>query len=66
MSALFSLASFIVVIGIMVFFSMKFIDPPQTASDSESRSTVDAIDSAKEAKNLIEVRSQSEVNTGSN
>lgn len=66
MSALFSFLSFFIVIGIMVFFSMKFMNPPQNPSNQEGESTLDAIDSAKEAKNLIEARSQSEVNSGGN
>lgn len=65
MSALFSFISFIIVIGIMVFFSMKFMNPSETPADPESRSTLDAIDSAKDAKNLIETRTQSKVNMGS-
>ncbi len=64
MSALFSFVSFVIVIGIMVFFSMKFMNPPQTPSNPEGTGTLDAIDSAKEAKNLIEARSQTEVNMG--
>lgn len=66
MSALFSFVSFLIVIGIMVFFSMKFMNPPQTPSGSEGTSTFDAIDSAKDAKNLIETRTQSEINIGNN
>lgn len=66
MSALFSFLSFLVVIGLIVFFSMKFMNPPQTLSNPEGTGTLDAIDLAKDAKNMIETRTQTEVNMGGN
>lgn len=66
MSALFSFLSFLVVIGLIVFFSMHYAYPPQTPSDPNDTGIFNAIDSAKDAKNLIETRTQNEINTGSN
>lgn len=66
MSALFSFISFLVVIGLIVFFSMHYAYPPQTSSDPNDKGTFGAIDSAKEARNLIETRTQNEVNMGGN
>ena len=65
MSALFSFVSFLIVIGLIVFFSMRDVVPPPDPSDPNDKGIFGAIDSAKDAKNIIETRTQSEVNGGS-
>ena len=66
MSALFSFVSFLIIIGLIVFFSMRDMAPTQNPSDPNDKGTFGAIDSAKEAKNLIETHTQNEVNGVSN
>lgn len=66
MSALFSFFSFLIIIGLIVFFSMRDVVPTPNPSDPTDKGTFGAIDSAKDAKNMIEARSQSEINMGSN
>ena len=62
MSALFSFISFLIVIGLIVFLSMRDVVPPPNPSDPNDKGTLGAIDSAKEAKSSIEIHTQSEVN----
>ena len=66
MSALFSFVSFLIVIGLIVFFTMRDVAPPQNPSDPNDTGTLGAIDSAKDAKNSIEVRTQNEIDGGNN
>jgi hypothetical protein len=66
MSAVLSFVSFLTVIGLIVFFSMREVAPQQNQSDPNDTGTFDAIDSAKDAKNLIETRTQTEIDIGNN